>query len=947
MSLAPGDRLGAYEVLATLGAGGMGEIYQARDTRLDRIVAIKVLLTHLSAVPQFRERFEREARAVAALGHPHICALFDIGVQDGSAYLVMEYVEGGSLAQRMRRGAAPLDSALRLLRQTADALDKAHRQGIVHRDIKPSNILIDADGHAKLADFGVAKQFSVELAGGPQITADGMAVGTPSYMSPEQARGEPVGPPSDIFSLGCILFELVAMRPPFERTTTIETLHAVVNEPPPRLTATGLPAGLTSLVEATLDKDPAKRPTARVVSDHLEAIVAPGRAGGETQTMLPSSLAQQPRRRKGWITAVLIAALVALFVPGGALDIWRTWSSAAPLDFRAQETVMVGAIENLTGDRSLENVLGTALRISLEQSRYVNVLSPQRVHDTLVRMRKPDDEPLTEGVAREICQREGVKALVGGSVEQAGGLYVLTARIIEPATGKAVRTLTERVAAPREILAAADALGLALRRALGESLGSIQGSSVKLAETTTASLDALMLYTQAADLLGRGRIVDARTLLHRAIQIDPEFARAYASLAITYRGPTGIVSNPTEAQRYFESAFKWVDKLGERERLEIEALYSGSQGNHEEAARLYRSLIERHPGVAEYHVSLGTAYRLLGRPANAISELQAALKLNARSAPAWLGLGAAHADLKQWKEEVASFEQAFGVEPELETDDIQNHQYGWGLLRLGNEARARAAFEKMVAQGGTKTARGRRSLGILALSHGRIDEARLELLESARINDVAGNTVSAARDHYYLAEAFTLVDRRDAASAEIRRGLELIEKDGFAQAWLGLRLTGLLARIGQPVEASRLLEILRTKLGDDSMMRSELLRAEGELLLARRSNDQGIEKLRQARSALPWYQTKAALASGAGRVGLVAEATTLHEQLIADGPEPWEGHVDWAVAHERLGRLYEQAGEKGKARETYGKLLELWKSADEDLEPLRRAREALRRLSSG
>ena len=244
MPFASGTRLGAYEILSLLGAGGMGEIYQARDTRLDRLVAIKVLLTHLSTLPQFRERFEREARAVAALGHPNICALYDIGLQDGLAFLVMEYIEGGSLAERMRARPAPsIAIALRLLRETSDALDKAHRHGIVHRDIKPSNILIDADGHAKLADFGVSKQSAVDLPHAPQITAEGIVVGTPSYMSPEQARGAGVGSPSDVFSLGCILHELVGGRPPFERATTIETLNAVLNEPLPQLTATGCPPG--------------------------------------------------------------------------------------------------------------------------------------------------------------------------------------------------------------------------------------------------------------------------------------------------------------------------------------------------------------------------------------------------------------------------------------------------------------------------------------------------------------------------------------------------------------------------------------------------------------------------------------------------------------------------------------------------------------------------------
>ncbi len=935
--LAPGVRLGPYEVVGSLGAGGMGEVYRARDTRLDRLVAIKVLPAHLSVVPEFRQRFEREARAVAALAHPHICALYDVGLQDGVSFLVMEHIEGGSLADRMQRRAATLVDGLQLLRETSDALDTAHRHGIVHRDIKPSNILVDGNGHARLADFGIAKQASGAPMQDAPITAEGMAVGTPAYMSPEQARGMAVGSPSDIFSLGSILHELVAGRPPFQRATLVETLNAVINDNPPRLTATGLPVGLVSLVDATLDKDPARRPPARVVGVQLAAIVALCGTSGDERTTLPVSPARRRRSPRIAMTAAVLAAALA-----GGLAVWR-WARQPPLDFRAQETVMVGPIANLTDDRSLEAILGTALRISLEQSRYVNVLSPQRIHDTLVRMSKPEDEALTERVAREISQREGVKALVGGTVQQTGDLYVLTLRIIEPATGTVVRTLSERAAAPREILAAADTLGFALRQALGESLRSIENSNVKLAETTTASLDALKLYTQAGDLMGRGRLDEARTLLERAVEIDPEFARAYASLATTYRSASGVIVDPAEAQRHFNEAFKRFDKLGERERLEIEALYRGSTGDREAAIRLYRTLIEHYPGVEEYHVSLGTAYRLMARPGEANTELQEALKLNPRSSRALIALATSHGDLKQWKEEIASFERAFALEPEWEVDDIQNHQYGWALMQSGEEARARTAFDKMVAQGGTRAARGRRSLAILALARGRITEASRELLEAARLNVAGDSPVSAARDRYYLAEALTLVNRGDAAAVEIRRAEDLLKQDGYGQVWLGLRLAVLWARLGQPADSRRLIQILRPKiLENGSYDRADMLRAEGELLLAVRSNAEAVEKFRQSRSAWSWYQTNSSLAVGVGRARLLPEAIDLHERLIANGPEPWEGHVDWALAHERLAQLYGQAGDLAKARATYATLVEIWKDADADLPPLHRARQALR-----
>ena len=292
-------------------------------------------------------------------------------------------------------------------------------------------------------------------------------------------------------------------------------------------------------------------------------------------------------------------------------------------------------------------------------------------------------------------------------------------------------------------------------------------------------------------------------------------------------------------------------------------------------------------------MSLGTAYRLLGRPADAITELQVALKLNPRSSRALIGLATSHGNLKQWKEEVASFERAFAIEPEWETDDIQNHQYGWALMRIGEEARARAAFEKMVALGGTKAARGRRSLGILALQRGRIGEASRDLLEAARINETAGNRLSAARDRYYLAESLTLVGRRDAAAGEIRRA-ERSPEEGRIRA--GVAWSASRRPLG-PRRATR----GGPAIDSDPQAEDRAGREpSGPTCSARKANccSQSARTNRGSRSSA--RHTPAGRGISRSRrlpavspaPGLLKEAIALHEALIADGPEPWEGHVE-------------------------------------------------------
>jgi serine/threonine protein kinase len=242
MGLAAGTKLGPYEILAPLGAGGMGEVYRARDTRLDRAVAVKVVSSSVSSDPVRLQRFEREARAISALQQPNICTLFDVGRQDGTDYLVMEYLEGQNLALRLVKGPLPLALTLRYGIEIADALDTAHRRGIVHRDLKPANIFVTARGECKVLDFGLAKLEETSpsemptLTGTEMLTSPGMTVGTVSYMSPEQARGEPLDARTDIFSLGAVRYEAVTGKVAFPGKTSAIVFKAILDATPTQST---------------------------------------------------------------------------------------------------------------------------------------------------------------------------------------------------------------------------------------------------------------------------------------------------------------------------------------------------------------------------------------------------------------------------------------------------------------------------------------------------------------------------------------------------------------------------------------------------------------------------------------------------------------------------------------------------------------------------------------
>ncbi len=321
MPLASGTRLGPYEILAPLGAGGMGEVYRARDTRLDRTVAIKILPAQFSADPVRKQRFEQEAKAVSSLNHPHICALYDVGHQDGTDFLVMGYLEGETLAKQLEKGPLPLAQVLKYGVEIADALDKAHRQSIVHRDLKPGNIMITKSG-AKLLDFGLAKA-AVPLATGATLTAavtrttpvtqQGTIVGTFQYMSPEQVEGKEVDSRTDIFSFGSVLYEMLTCQRAFPGKSQLSVASAILEkEPAPIRTIKPLtPPALDRCIRRCLAKEPERR--WQNAGDLASELLWIAEGGSQAGLAAPLASRRKKRERSIWIAAAVAAGLVAAY----------------------------------------------------------------------------------------------------------------------------------------------------------------------------------------------------------------------------------------------------------------------------------------------------------------------------------------------------------------------------------------------------------------------------------------------------------------------------------------------------------------------------------------------------------------------------------------------------------------------------------------------------------
>lgn len=481
--LKTGARLGPYEIQNCLGAGGMGEVYRARDTRLDRTVAIKVLPASLASDPQSRERFHREARAISLLDHPNVCALYDVGEHEGASYLVMQHLEGETLRDQIERGPVPVDNALNCAIEIAAALTKAHSAGIVHRDLKPANVMITASG-AKLLDFGIAKllqapapDFNEALTADPRTEA-GVVVGTLRYMSPEQARGVAVDARSDIFSLGVILYEMLTGRAPFDGPTTADVIVAILERQPPQLTSfrKDLPSELEGVITKCTQKTAARRYiSAEELSRELAAI--------------KRSITAQPQ---------------------------KTMPSIAVLPF-----------VNMSADPENEyfcDGIAEDLITALTKIEHVRVVARTTAFSFKGKT----------GDVREIGRTLGVTSVLEGSVRKAGNRLRVSAQLVNVADGYHV--WSDRYDRQLEdVFAIQDEISLAIVNALKVKL--LGGEREALAKRQTVNVEAYQLYLQGRHQWHKWSaegFAKSMEYMNRAIEIDPEYALAYCGIADVY-----------------------------------------------------------------------------------------------------------------------------------------------------------------------------------------------------------------------------------------------------------------------------------------------------------------------------------------------------------------------------------------------------------------------------
>ena len=630
MSTMIGQVVSHYRIIEKIGGGGMGVVYKAEDTRLHRIVALKFLPPEMAHDPASLQRFQREAQAASALNHPNICTIHDIGVQDGQHFIAMEFLDGKTLKHCISGKPLPLDETLELAIEIADALDAAHAKGIIHRDIKPANIFVVKRGQAKLLDFGLAKLApgggdpAVSLSGAPtvskpeELTRIGAVMGTITYMSPEQVRGEELDARTDLFSFGAVLYEMATGVQPFWGETSSAIGEAILNRTPisPVRLNPDLPPKLEEVINKALEKDRNLRyqhaSEMRTDLKRLQLGTDPRRshaAVGQPKSLL----------RKWYVPIAFVVVALGLAVAG-----YFHFHGRAKLT--EKDSVVVADFANTTGDSVFDGTLRQGLSVQLAQTPFLSLVSDDRIASTLSLMEKPPDTRLTPDVARAVCQRANATAVVEGSIATLGGQYVLGLDALNCQTGETLAREQATSEGKEKILAALGKAASDLRSKLGESTATLETHNLPLDRVTTSSLEALQswgLGNQA--LLMKGDIPSAISFYQRAISLDPNFAQAYSNLGVAY----AFADQIDLAAENVSKAYDLRDRTSEREKFSIISNYHlFATGDYERATEIAEQWTKIYPRDTPAYFGLNSAYSGVGRYEESLAAAREALRLD-------------------------------------------------------------------------------------------------------------------------------------------------------------------------------------------------------------------------------------------------------------------------------------------------------------------------------